>query len=157
MPQTPADAPFTPLTKDTVASAFSYLRAVQAGDAQTAAKLVTAEPQMSAFLAGIAEGIVVAGTALPGPDDDAPTWDSFTLEALGNVFLSALRIWQQAGSDAAQGIAQTIIDFVTAILCEEHDDIADALNTYESCARGQLLLDARAASTAADPVGDTAA
>ncbi|MEN8656173.1 hypothetical protein ABCR94_37790 [Streptomyces sp. 21So2-11] len=160
MPQSPADAPFIPLTEATVASAFSYLRAVQAGDVRTAAKLVTAEPRMSAFLAGIAEGIVVAGTSLPGPDDDAPTWDSFTLETLGKVFLHALRVWQQAGPDAVRGIAQTVIVFITAILFEreERDDIADALNTYESCARGQLILDARAAvSAAAYPVGNTAA
>ncbi|WP_148835834.1 hypothetical protein [Streptomyces sp. sk2.1] len=156
MPQSPADALFEPLTEEAVASAFDYLRAVQAGDARTAGDLVVAEPRMPAFLTGIAEGIVEAGTSLPGPDDDAPTWDSFTLEALGKVFLHALRNWQQAGPDAAPGIAQTVISFVTAILCEEHDDIAHALAVYESCAKGRLLLDARAASAAAYPVNTTA-
>lgn len=41
------------------------------------------------------------------PDDDAPTWDSFTLETLGNVFLNALRT-RQAGPDAAQQRRQVI-------------------------------------------------
>jgi len=156
MPQNPANALSEPLTEEAVASAFRYLRAVQAGDARTAGELVVAEPQMPAFLTGIAEGIVEAGTSLPGPDDDAPTWDSFTLEALGKVFLNALRTWQQAGPDAAPGIAQTVISFVTAILCEEHDDIAHARDVYESAARGRLLLEARAASAAACPVDITA-
>lgn len=71
MPQSPADALFEPLTEEAVASAFRYLRAVQTGDARTASELVVAEPRMSAFLTGIAEGIVEAGTSLPGPDDDA--------------------------------------------------------------------------------------
>ncbi|WP_217246143.1 hypothetical protein [Streptomyces sp. AC602_WCS936] len=155
MPQNPADALSEPLTREAVASAFDYLRAVQAGDTRTAGDLLVAEPRMPAFLTGIAEGIVEAGTSLPGPDDDAPTWDSFTLEALGKVFLRALRRWQQAGPDAAPGIAQTVIDFATAILCEEHDDIAHALDVYELCAKGQLLLDARAASAAAYPVDTT--
>ncbi|MCX4784293.1 hypothetical protein [Streptomyces sp. NBC_01264] len=161
MHQSNPDAPVTPLTKETVASAFNYLRAVEAGDLQTATKLVAAEPRMSALLAGVAEGIVFAGTSLPGPDDDAPTWDSFALETLGKVFLHALHLWQQSGPDAAHGIAQTVNAFFTTILFEpnkldERDSIADALNTYESAARGQLLLDAKAASAAAHPVGNTA-
>ncbi|MFE4060603.1 hypothetical protein ACFXP3_30665 [Streptomyces sp. NPDC059096] len=155
MPQSPADALSEPLTREAVASAFDYLRAVQAGDTRTAGDLVAAEPRMPAFLTGIAEGIVEAGTSLPGPDDDAPTWDSFALEALGKVFLRALRHWQQAGPGAAPGIAQTVIAFATAILCEEHDDIAHELDGYELCAKGRLLLDARAASAAAYPVDTT--
>ncbi|WP_333753007.1 hypothetical protein [Streptomyces sp. IBSBF 2394] len=145
MPQNPADASSEPLTREAVASAFDYLRAVQAGDTRTAGDLLAAEPRMPAFLTGIAEGIVEAGTSLPGPDEDAPIWDSFALEALGKVFLRALRRWQQAGPDAAPGIAQTVIDFATAIRCEEceeHADIAHELDVYELCAKGQLLLDA---------------
>ncbi|MCX5388381.1 hypothetical protein [Streptomyces sp. NBC_00083] len=146
MQQNPADALFEPLTEEAVASAFRYLRAIQAGDARIAGELIFAEPHMSALLTGIAEGIVEAGTSLPGPDDDAPTWDSFALEALGKVFLYGLCNWQQAGPDAAPGIAQTILVFIAEVLVEREsrDNIAHALNTYESCARGRLLLDARA-------------
>ncbi|WP_329557944.1 hypothetical protein OG711_38225 [Streptomyces uncialis] len=95
----------------------SELLEVQAGDLEAAAALATAEPRMPALLVNVA--------TLPDPDIDAACADAFALDALGGVFLSALRTWEQAGPDAAEGIARTVIRFTADILTEDHEDIDD--------------------------------
>ncbi|MFD9339585.1 hypothetical protein ACFWBF_35180 [Streptomyces sp. NPDC060028] len=127
MSQTTVASPLSPLTPTAVMSAFGYLRAVQAGDTEVAAKLVAAEPRMPVLLADVAEQIVVPVTALPDPDDDEPCADTFALEALGHVFLATLRTWQQAGPGGAQGIAQAVIGFIAEVLTEDQEDLADNL------------------------------
>ncbi|MGP3691114.1 hypothetical protein ACTVZO_41685 [Streptomyces sp. IBSNAI002] len=153
MHQNSAATPFIQLTEESVASAFSYLRAVQADDAQAATELVAAEPRMPTLLAAVAKNIVRERTSLPGPDDYEPTWDTFDLVALGNVFLNALHTWQQAGPDAAQGIARTLLEFITVILSEEQDDVANYLNVFEHVAKAELRLNARAVSAARSQQG----
>ncbi|MEV6731344.1 hypothetical protein [Streptomyces sp. NPDC051364] len=119
MSQTTVASPLAAMTPAAVMSAFSYLRAVQAGDAEATSAFVAAEPRMPMLLVDVAEQIVVPVTALPGQDDDEPCADTFALEALGHVFTAALHAWQQAGPGAAQGIAQAVIGFITEVLTED--------------------------------------
>ncbi|WP_328834840.1 hypothetical protein [Streptomyces europaeiscabiei] len=81
--------PLAPMAPNEVISAFKYLRAVQAGDTEAAAKFVAAEPAMPTLLVDVAERIVVPVTAPCGIDPE-PCDDSFALQAVGHVFLTTL-------------------------------------------------------------------
>ncbi|GHE41897.1 hypothetical protein [Streptomyces capitiformicae] len=98
--------PLAPMTPDAAISAFSYLRAVQAGYVEAAREFAGTKPRMLELLVDVAERIVVPVTALTGPDAGEPCADTFALEALGRVLVTSLRIWAQAGPDAADGIAR---------------------------------------------------
>ncbi|MFE2601632.1 hypothetical protein ACFXCZ_35045 [Streptomyces sp. NPDC059396] len=76
---------------------------------------------MPELLVDVATRIVVPVTAPPGPDAGEPCEDTFALEALGRVFVTSLRIWTQAGPDAAEGIARAVIDFAAQFLAEDHE------------------------------------
>ncbi|MEV4506029.1 hypothetical protein [Streptomyces klenkii] len=139
MAQTVVAAPLTPMTPDAVISAFNYLRAVQACDAETAAGFAAAEPRIPALLLDVADRIVLPITTLPGAQNSVPCNDSFALEALGKVFLGTLRSWEQAGTDAAAGIARAVIRFTAEILTEDHEDIANVLHQLHAVALRQAL------------------
>ncbi|WP_331728619.1 hypothetical protein [Streptomyces sp. NBC_00158] len=83
--------------------------------------------------------IVVPVTALPGPEAGEPTTEMFALEALGQVLVSTLRIWAQAGPEAAEGIACAVIDFVLQFLTDDHEDVAEVLHQLEAVGVGQAL------------------
>ncbi|MEU0335975.1 hypothetical protein [Streptomyces sp. NPDC006193] len=94
---------------------------------------------------------LVPVTALPGPDAGEPCEDLFALEALGRVFVTSLRIWTQAGPDAAEGIARAVIDFAAQFLTEDHENVADVLRQLEAVGVGQTL-DAHPAPNGSRPV-----
>ncbi|MES4886325.1 hypothetical protein ABVB69_38675 [Streptomyces sp. NPDC000349] len=75
-------APLAPMTPDAVLSAFSYLRAMEAGDTEAAAGFASSDPRMPELLADAAEHIVVPVTTLYGIDPD-PCDASFALETVG--------------------------------------------------------------------------
>ncbi|MGC4983924.1 hypothetical protein ACLQ18_25345 [Streptomyces sp. DT193] len=106
--------PLAPMTPDAVLSAFNYLRAVEVGDTEAAARFADADPRMPELLADVAERIVIPITALCGIDPE-PSDDSFTLEAVGRILVATLRTWAQAGPAAADGIAQTVVAFVAQV------------------------------------------
>jgi hypothetical protein len=149
--------PLAPMTPDAVISAFSYLRAVEAGDTEASAGFVKADLRMPALLVDVAERIIVPVTALCGLDPD-PGDDSFALEAVGRVLVATLRGWAQAGPDATEGIAHAAIAFVRQVLTEEGcgETVADVLRQMEAVAFGQAL-DAHPASAGAHPVRPTTA
>ncbi|MFF3934263.1 hypothetical protein [Streptomyces hirsutus] len=149
MPQT-ATTPLAPMTPDAAISAFTYLRAVQAGDT-AAREFAGAEPRMPALLVDVAMRIVVPVTALPGPDAGEPCEDTFALEALGRVFVTTLRTWAQAGPDAAESITRAVIYFAQQFLTEDHEDVAGVLHHLEAVGVGQAL-DAHPAPASAPPV-----
>ncbi|MEU1123846.1 hypothetical protein ABZ371_09775 [Streptomyces sp. NPDC005899] len=132
--------PLVPLTPDAAISAFGYLRAVQAGDTEAAAKLAGADPRMPALLVDAAERIIVPVTALCGLDPD-PCDDSFALEAVGQVLVATLRNWSVvAGPHTAEGIARAVIGFVAHILTEEdREDVSDVLRELEAVGVSQAL------------------
>ncbi|KIF05639.1 hypothetical protein PL81_11820 [Streptomyces sp. RSD-27] len=138
MPDTTA-LPLAPMTPPAAISAFSYLRAVQAQDVEAAREFAGAEPRMAELLVDAVERIVVPVTALPGPEAGEPTAEMFALEALGQVLVATLRIWAQAGPEAAQGIACAVIDFVLQFLTDDHEDVADVLRQLEAVGMGQAL------------------
>ncbi|MFI9311500.1 hypothetical protein [Streptomyces triculaminicus] len=139
MAQTAVAAPLTPMTPDAVISAFNYLRAVQAGDAETAAGFAAAELRMPALLLDVADRVVLPITTLPGAQNSVPCDDSFALEALGKVFLGTLRSREQADTDAAAGIARAVIRFTAEILTEDHEDVPDILEQLMAVALDQAL------------------
>ncbi|KUN17687.1 hypothetical protein AQJ11_38005 [Streptomyces corchorusii] len=143
------------MTPPAAISAFSYLRAVQADNADAAREFASAEPRMPELLVDTATRIVVPVTALPGPEAGEPCADTFALEALGRVFITSLRIWAQAGPDTAEGIARAVIDFAQQFLTEDHEDVADTLRQLEAVSVGQAL-DAHPAPDGAYPVRLTA-
>ncbi|MFE1781018.1 hypothetical protein ACFW9F_00120 [Streptomyces sp. NPDC059506] len=151
----PGTTPLAPMTPHAAIRAFSYLRAVQADDADAAREFADAEPRMPGLLVDVAERIVVSVTALPGPEAGEPCKDTFALEALGRVFVTSLRIWAQAGPNTAQGIARAVIDFAAQFLSENHENVADTLRQLEAVGVGQALA-AHPAPTGAHPVRFTA-
>ncbi|MFI8944816.1 hypothetical protein [Streptomyces syringium] len=151
MAQTAVAAPLTPLTPDAAISAFNYLRAVQADDVDAAREFAGAEPRIPKLLVDVAMRIVVPVTALPGSNSGEPCADTFTLEALGRVFVTTLRAWGQAGPDAAEGIARSVIDFALQFLTEDHEDVADVLRQLEAVGVSQAL-EAHPAPASAHPV-----
>ncbi|MFH9983711.1 hypothetical protein ACH4ND_31745 [Streptomyces sp. NPDC017179] len=140
-----------PMTPDAVISAFSYLRAVQADDVEAAREFASTELRMPVLLVDVAERIVVPVTALPGTDAGEPCADTFALEALGRVLVTSLRIWAQAGPDAAEGIARAVVDFARQFLTEDHEDVADILRQLEAVGVGQAL-DTHPAPAGGQPV-----
>ncbi|MFD4956937.1 hypothetical protein [Streptomyces sp. NPDC058451] len=147
----PTVTPLAPMTPDAAISAFSYLRAIQADDVEAAREFAGTEPRMPELLVDVAQRIVVPVTALPGPNAGEPSADTFALEALGPVLVTSLRIWAQAGPDAADGIARTVIDFAEQFLTEDHEDVADILHQLEAVGVDQAL-DAHPAPSAGQPV-----
>ncbi|MFH9090768.1 hypothetical protein [Streptomyces sp. NPDC017673] len=151
----PVTTPLAPMTPHAAISAFSYLRAVQADDADAAREFAGAEPRMPELLVDAATRIVVPVTALPGPHVAEPCADTFALEALGRVFVTSLRTWAQAGPETAEGIARAVIDFAQQFLTEDHENVADTLRQLEAVGVSQAL-DAHPAPTGAHPVRLTA-
>ncbi|WP_405676334.1 hypothetical protein OG239_41620 [Streptomyces sp. NBC_00868] len=146
MPDT--TAPFAPMTPHAAISAFSYLRAVQAVEFEAADEFAGAEPRMAELLVDVLERIVVPVTALA---DDEPCDAAFALEAVGRVLVKSLRIWEQTGPGAAEGIAHAVIEFVFHVLTEDHEDVADVLRQLEAVGVGQAL-NAHPAPDRAHPV-----
>ncbi|MFJ1930391.1 MULTISPECIES: hypothetical protein [unclassified Streptomyces] len=139
MPETAM--PLAPMTPHAVVSAFNYLRAIEADDTEAAAEFAAAEPQMAALLVQVAERVVIPVTTLSHQEqEDVPCDDSFALFELGLCFLATLRSWhEQAGADAAPGIALALIRFATQILTENHENVADVLHQLNAVALGQAM------------------
>ncbi|MGP3691113.1 hypothetical protein ACTVZO_41680 [Streptomyces sp. IBSNAI002] len=140
MPET-TTAPLTPMTPYEVMITFNYLRAVEAGDTETAAKIARAEPHMAALLLEIAQCVIVPATDLPNRVQGVePCDDSVALFELGICLLGTLRSWhEQAGADAAAGIALAITRFIAQILTTNEEDVAEALHQMNAVALGQAL------------------
>ncbi|MFD9618124.1 hypothetical protein ACFWB2_12710 [Streptomyces virginiae] len=147
----PDTTPLVPMTPHAAISAFSYLRAVQAGDLEAAHEFAGAEPRMAELLVDVVERIVVPVTALPGPEAGEPSTETFALEVLGQVLVASLRTWAQAGPDAAEGIARSVVDFVVQFLTDDHEDVAEVLHRLEAVGVGQAIS-AHPAPAGAHPV-----
>ncbi|GAB1340759.1 hypothetical protein ACE1SV_73490 [Streptomyces sp. E-15] len=87
-----------------------------------------ATPELAFVLLRLAEDITCHVTAADGETVD-PCADSFALDEVGCVLLSALRDWaRDSPATAVLGIALSIIRFtVNAIPDAEHPDTADTL------------------------------
>ncbi|MFD9418810.1 hypothetical protein ACFWC9_29470 [Streptomyces goshikiensis] len=83
--------PRTPLTLEEVDRAFDYLLALQMGGENYASGRTPATPELAFPLLQLAENIVFPVTGVLG--DGKPHADSFALDEVGCILLSALRDW----------------------------------------------------------------
>jgi hypothetical protein len=77
----------------------------------------------------LTEDLVLPVTTVP--DDEDPTADSFILERVGDVLLSALRDWQRDfPTTRCIGLARSLLRFITGLLTDQ-DDRGDVAATLE--------------------------
>ncbi|MGW1769810.1 hypothetical protein ACWCQL_37915 [Streptomyces sp. NPDC002073] len=120
----------TPLTPEEVDRAFGYLLALQMGGGNCASGRMPATPELAFLLLRLAENIVFPVTGVLG--DGEPHADSFALDEVGCILLSALRDWtRDSPTTAVLGIARTIIRFVENVI-PDPDDHGDTRATLET-------------------------
>ncbi|MCX5078608.1 hypothetical protein OHA84_37115 [Streptomyces sp. NBC_00513] len=122
--------PRTPLTPGEVDRAFDYLLALQMGGGNHASGRTSATPELAFLLLRLAENIVFPVTGVLG--DGEPHSDSFALDEVGCILLSALRDWtRDSPTTAVLGIARSIIRFVENVI-PDPDDHGDTRATLET-------------------------
>ncbi|GHB32540.1 hypothetical protein [Streptomyces chryseus] len=113
--------PRTPLTPEQVERAFDYLLALQTGGGSNVAGRADADPELAFLLLRVAEDVIWPMAAV-GEESD-PHSDSFALEEVGCILLSALRDWaQDSPTTGALGIARSIIRFVVNVFPAPDDE-----------------------------------
>ncbi|MEE1753027.1 hypothetical protein [Streptomyces sp. SP18CS02] len=128
----------TPLTPEQVERGFDYLLALQMGGGAAVAGRAEADPELAFVLLRLAEDIIWPVTAL---DEDADLCaDSFVLDEVGCVLLSALRDWaRDSPTTAVPGIARSIIRFIENVI-PDPDDHGDTRATLEAMRDEHLSL-----------------
>ncbi|MFJ6805709.1 hypothetical protein ACIQRK_06630 [Streptomyces anulatus] len=129
--RSPVDLPpRTPLTPEQVERGFHYLLALQMGGGAAVTGRAEADPQLAFVLLRLAEDIIWPVTAVDEETTD-PCADSFALNEVGCVLLSALRDWaRDSPTTAALGIARTIIRFTVDVIPDpDNEDTATTLET----------------------------
>ncbi|WP_434100661.1 helicase associated domain-containing protein [Streptomyces olivaceoviridis] len=119
--------PRTPLAPEQVEQGFDYLLALQTGGGAYAAGRTEATPELAFILLRLAEDIMWPVTAVDGETD--PCADSFALDEVECVLLSALRDWaRDSPTTAVPGIARSIIRFTVNVIPDpDHMDTAGTL------------------------------
>ncbi|MET9968408.1 hypothetical protein ABZZ80_21380 [Streptomyces sp. NPDC006356] len=98
----------TPLTPEQVERGFDYLLALQRGGGAAVAGRAEADPELAFILLRLYEDVVWPITAVDGEAE--PCADSFALDEVRCVLLSALRDWARGSpTTAALGVARSII------------------------------------------------
>lgn len=129
----------TPLTPEQVEQGFDFLLALQTGGGNYASQQVEATPELAFILLRLAEDIIWPPTAVDGEAADLCA-DSFVLDELGCVLLSALRDWtRDSPTTAVLGIARSIIRFVENVI-PNPDDHGDTCATLEAMRDEHLAL-----------------
>lgn len=127
----------TPLTPEQVERGFDYLLALQMGGGAAVAGRAEADPELAFVLLRLAEDIVWPVTAVDGETE--PCADSFALDEVGCVLLSALRDWaRDSPTTAVPGIARSIIRFTVNVIPDP--DHADTADTLEAMRDERLVL-----------------
>ncbi|MFF1341899.1 hypothetical protein ACFVYT_29060 [Streptomyces sp. NPDC058290] len=120
----------TPLTPEEVDRAFDYLLALQMGSGNYASDRTPATQELAFLLLRLAENIVFPVTGILG--DGEPHADSFALDELGCILMSALRDWtRDSPTTAVPGIARSTIRFVENVI-PDPDDHGDTRATLET-------------------------
>ncbi|MET9834542.1 hypothetical protein ABZ078_35810 [Streptomyces sp. NPDC006385] len=129
--------PRTPLTPEQVERAFDYVLALQMGGGEAIAGRAEADPELAFVLLRLAEDVIWPVTAVDGDTD--PCADSFALDEVGCVLLSAPRDWaRDSPTRAVPGIARSIIRFTVNVIPDP--DHADTADTMEAMRDEHLVL-----------------
>ncbi|MFE4310451.1 hypothetical protein ACFRR6_30895 [Streptomyces sp. NPDC056891] len=156
MPENTVTAPLAPMAPEDVADAFAYIRAMQAGDIDTACAVIEdTGMEMRQLLLDVAARIFIPITAVDDRDGE-PCAHSFLAAALGRLLLEVLCHGDGACLAFPPGIAQTIVRFTENILTEDHGDVADVLRQLEAAGMKQAM-EAHSAPGGAQPVRRTTA
>lgn len=131
--------PRTPLTPMQVERGFDYFLALQTGGGTAASGRAEADPELSFVLLRLAEDIIWPAAAIDEETTD-PCADSFALDEVGCVLLSALRDWaRDSPTTAVPGIARSIIRFIENVV-PDPDDRGDTHATLETMRDEHLAL-----------------
>ncbi|CAL9627921.1 hypothetical protein [Streptomyces sp. enrichment culture] len=139
MTENTVTTPLAPMELDDVADAFAYIRALQAGDIDTACAVANdTGPGLRRLLLDVAARIVIPVTAVDDCDGE-PCVHSFLAAALGRMLLEVLCHADGACLAFPPGITRTIIRFTENILTEDHGDVADVLRQLEAAGMKQAM------------------
>ncbi|MES4886217.1 hypothetical protein ABVB69_37915 [Streptomyces sp. NPDC000349] len=136
MPDT-VTTPLAPMEPDDVAAAFAYIRAMQAGDIDTACAIADdTGPELHRLLLDVAARVFIPVTAADDHDGE-PCAHSFLAAALGRLLLELL--CHSVCLAGAPGMADTIVRFTENILTEEHGDVGEVLSQLEAAGMKQAM------------------
>ncbi|WP_331720135.1 hypothetical protein OG762_51815 (plasmid) [Streptomyces sp. NBC_01136] len=138
MPENTVTTPLAPMELDDVVDAFAYIRALQAGDIDTADTVAddTGPEQLHRLLLDVAARVFIPVTAADDHDGE-PCAHSFLAAALGRLLLELL--CHSVCLANARGVADTITRFTENILTEDHGDVADVLRQLEAAGMKQAM------------------
>ncbi|WP_432020289.1 hypothetical protein [Streptomyces sp. 1222.5] len=137
MPENTVTAPLAPMAPEDVADAFAYIRALQAGDIDTACAVADdTGPELHRLLLDVAARVLIPVTVADDHDGE-PCAHSFLAAALGRLLLELLCHGVCLAN--APGIADTITRFTDNILTDEHGDVADVLRQLEAAGMKQAM------------------
>ncbi|WP_050511995.1 hypothetical protein [Streptomyces rimosus] len=118
---------------------FDYLLALQPGGGAAVAGRADTEPELAFVLLRLAEDITWLATAVDR--ETAACADSFALDEVGCVPLSALRDWaRDSPTTAAPGIARSTLRFTANVLPDPDPDHPDTADTLEATRDQRLIL-----------------
>ncbi|MFD6940921.1 hypothetical protein ACFWAP_32820 [Streptomyces goshikiensis] len=140
MPENTVTTPLAPIDPDDITGAFAYIRALQAGDVDTAGAVANLcdGAELRQLLLEVFAHIVVPVTAVDDHDEE-PCAHAFLAAALGQLLLDILNHADGACLAFSPGIAQTIVRFTETVLTDDHGDVADVLRQLEAAGMKQAM------------------
>ncbi|MFI2031931.1 hypothetical protein [Streptomyces buecherae] len=137
MPENTVTAPLAPMEPNDVADAFAYIRAILAGDINTACAIADdTGPELHRLLLDVAARVFIPITAADDHDGE-PCEHSFLAAALGRLLLELL--CHSVCLASARGIADTIVRFTENILTEDHGGVGEVLRQLEAAGMKQAM------------------
>jgi len=137
MPENTVTMPLAPMELEDVADAFAYIRAMQAGDIDTACAIADdTGPELHRLLLDVAARVFIPVTAADDHDGE-PCAHSFLAAALGRLLLELL--CHSVCLAGASGMADAIVRFTENILTDDHGDVADVLRQLEAAGMKQAM------------------
>ncbi|EYT77946.1 hypothetical protein CF54_40055 [Streptomyces sp. Tu 6176] len=143
MPENTVTTALAPMELNDVVAAFAYIRAMQAGDIDSACTVADdTGPELHRLLLDVAARVFIPITAVDDHDGE-PCAHSFLAAALGRLLLELL--CRGVCLANAPGVARTIILFTDNVLTEDHGDVAAVLRQLEAAGMRQAMEAAHSA------------
>ncbi|MGW0933097.1 hypothetical protein [Streptomyces sp. NPDC002644] len=137
MPENTVSAPLPPMKPEDIIAAFTYLRALQADDIDTACAVTDViGPELRPLLLDVAAHVFIPITAVDDHDGE-PCAHSFLAAELGRLLLELL--FHGVCMASLTGIAETITLFARNILTENDADGAEVLRRLEAAGLDQAM------------------